>query len=196
MGKPESILFRQIIVIEAFLIIIILSSKSFGNFDIIGFFILSIIGFFFQVILYLIFKKVKISDKKLNIISFLPLFILVIILFSPKNNIEKENQKNHLWSADKKYELEMPINWSYKESANVWKPTIKDREGKVMYVDENSDMLGRFNIYWLWSKDDVWVYESDLGRIFVYILENGIWYKKSYEELPSAKQKEKPEELH
>lgn len=60
----------------------------------------------------------------------------------------------------------------------MWKVTITDPSGNVLYKDDESRMLGNLNVYWGWdSQDRVWVYNSDDGRIWRWELAQTGWRK-------------------
>jgi hypothetical protein len=83
----------------------------------------------------------------------------------------RRNQVQGTPSTSGKYVLRLPIEAQttkpqYK-GTGVWKVTIADSSGTVLYKDENSTMVGTLNVYWGWDDQDrVWVYNSDDGRIW------------------------------
>jgi hypothetical protein len=97
------------------------------------------------------------------------------------------NQTQNLPSPSRKYILNVPIETqlskeSYKGTA-VWKVTITDATGKVLYKDNQSTMLGTLNVYWTWdSKDAVWLYNSDDGWIWRWKLTENGWLKEHLED--------------
>jgi hypothetical protein len=63
----------------------------------------------------------------------------------------------------------------------VWKVTISDQDGKLLYKDENSELVGYLNAYWLWDgQDRVWLYNSDTGQVFFWELSDGEWPKTEW----------------
>lgn len=74
-------------------------------------------------------------------------------------------------SPSGKYVLRVPIEHDTTDpllsDTGVWKVTITDPAGKVLYKDEDSRMVGSLNVYWGWDDQDrVWLYNSDDGRIW------------------------------
>jgi hypothetical protein len=108
------------------------------------------------------------------------LFALALIGCAPP--APRPNQTQGATSPSGKYVLRLPIelqttNPQYK-GTRVWKVTITDTSGKVLYRDDSSEMVGNLNVYWGWdSQDRVWVYNSDDGRIWRWELANGGWKK-------------------
>ncbi len=85
-------------------------------------------------------------------------------------------------SPSGKYFLSVPIEEQTTdpnyEGTKVWKVTISDSEGKVVYKDEDSTMVGNLKIYWGWDQSDrVWVYNSDDGAIWRFEREPNGWKK-------------------
>jgi len=85
-------------------------------------------------------------------------------------------------SPSGKYVLRLPIeaqttNPQYK-GTRVWKVTIADSSGTVLYKDEDSTMVGTLNVYWGWDDQDrAWVYNSDDGRIWRWEFAESGWKK-------------------
>jgi hypothetical protein len=80
------------------------------------------------------------------------------------------SQTQPLASPSGKYVLTLPIEKNTRNPAyatsKVWKVAIHDSAGALEYKDEDSTMVGYLNVYWDWdSKDRVWVYNSDNGKI-------------------------------
>lgn len=60
----------------------------------------------------------------------------------------------------------------------VWKVMISDANGRVVYKDEASEMVGSLRVYWGWDDQDrVWVYNSDDGSIWRWEVTGGEWRK-------------------
>ena len=77
-------------------------------------------------------------------------------------------------SPSGKYLLRLPIE--PQGGIRVWKLTITDRTGKVLYKDDESRMGGRFNVYWGWdAQDRAWLYNSDDGQIWRWELVESAW---------------------
>ncbi|MEM7013664.1 MAG: hypothetical protein AAF585_19505 [Verrucomicrobiota bacterium] len=94
----------------------------------------------------------------------------------------KKNQIQDLPSPSGNYTLRIPIEKNTTDptysGTRVWKVTISDSAGTQEYKDEDSTMVGHLNIYWGWDADDqVWVYNSDDGRITRWTKETGSWVK-------------------
>ena len=109
---------------------------------------------------------------------------LVLIGCSPK--AAPPNQKQGAVSPSGNYILNVPIepqttNPQYKGTP-VWKITIADASGAVLYKDEDSTMVGNLNVYWGWdAKDRAWAYNSDDGRIWRWELAADGWKKNKAE---------------
>jgi len=94
----------------------------------------------------------------------------------------RRNQTQGAASPSGKYVLRMPIelqtsNPTYKGTP-VWKVTITDPNGRVVYKDEASEMVGSLRVYWGWDDQDrVWVYNSDDGSIWRWEVTGGEWRK-------------------
>ncbi len=108
--------------------------------------------------------------------------LMIGLLAACKPLPNKQNQIQNLSSPSGDYTLKIPIeknttNPRYSETG-VWKVTIFDSSGTQEYKDEDSTMVGNLNIYWAWDTDDqVWVYNSDDGRITRWTKETGSWVK-------------------
>ena len=95
------------------------------------------------------------------------------------------NQQQSLISPSGKYVLTVPIerNETNPEYYNtkVWKVTIFDQDGNLLYKDDESEFVGYLNVYWVWgSEDRVWLYNSDTGRVFFWELSDGEWLKTEW----------------
>jgi hypothetical protein len=92
------------------------------------------------------------------------------------------NQQQPLTSPGGSFVLTLPIeenrvNPQY-EGTRVWKVTITDPHGNVVYKDDESEFVGYLNVYWMWDSDDrVWVYSSDTGDVFFWELVDDEWTK-------------------
>ena len=107
-----------------------------------------------------------------------------------------DNQTQRLVSPSGKYVLTLPIEKSrspqYADTP-VWKVTIHDSAGALEYKDDDSTLVGTFNVYWAWDqKDRVWVYNSDNGRISRWEKRNLKW---STAEVAETEKKEAPDSL-
>jgi len=64
------------------------------------------------------------------------------------------------------------------KGTSVWKVTISDTNGRVVYKDDASEMVGSLRVYWGWDDQDrVWVYNSDDGSIWRWEVTGGEWRK-------------------
>lgn len=97
--------------------------------------------------------------------------VLVGALVGCRPPASRRNQKPRTRSPNGKYVLTLPIeaqttNPRYK-GTRVWKVTIADASGTVLYKDEQSTMVGNLNVYWGWDgQNRVWLYNSDDGAIW------------------------------
>lgn len=108
------------------------------------------------------------------------LFGLPLIGCSPA--APRSNQTQGATAPSGKFVLRMPIepqtsNPAYKGTP-VWKVMISDANGRVVYKDEASEMVGSLRVYWGWDDQDrVWVYNSDDGSIWRWEVTGGEWRK-------------------
>ena len=92
------------------------------------------------------------------------------------------NQRQASISSTGKFKLDVKIeqqttNPKYK-GALVWKVCISDRNGKLVYKDEDSEFVANLKIYWGWDdREQVWVYNSDDGKIWRWNLKTDKWRK-------------------
>jgi hypothetical protein len=95
------------------------------------------------------------------------------------------NQIQNVASPSGKYVLSVPIARATYIELNgqqamkpIWRPTIADRGGTVLYADAGSRLLGYYNVYWLWDAEDrAWLYNSDDGCVYFWELKGGQWQK-------------------
>lgn len=90
------------------------------------------------------------------------------------------DQTEPLVSPSGKYVLTLPIEKNTRNpeyaTSKVWKVTIHDSAGVLEYKDEDSTMVGYLNVYWSWdTKDRVWVYNSDNGKVLRWEKQGRIW---------------------
>jgi hypothetical protein len=108
------------------------------------------------------------------------LFVLPFTGCSPV--APRRNQTQGATAPSGKFVLRMPIepqtsNPVYKGTP-VWKVTITDPDGRIVYKDEASEMVGSLRVYWGWDDQDrVWVYNSDDGSIWRWEVTGGEWRK-------------------
>lgn len=109
--------------------------------------------------------------------------VLLVFIFPyviPHQNLP--NQVQNLKSPNEKYVLSIPIerNKNY-HNEYVWTLTIKDEQGKILYQDNESNFLGRFNVYWVWDQANIaWLYNSDDGHVYYWINNNNRWMKSEW----------------
>ena len=109
-------------------------------------------------------------------------FLFAIALIGCAPPAPRPNQTQGATSPSGKYVLRLPIelqttNPQYK-GTRVWKVTITDTNGTVLYKDDASEMVGNLNVYWGWDNQDrVWVYNSDDGKIWRWELADRGWQK-------------------
>ncbi len=89
------------------------------------------------------------------------------------------NQQQPSRSPSGKYVLTVPIDThSTQPGARMWRVTICDAQGKLLYQDAASDFIANLNVYWMWDENDrVWFYSSDTGDVFFWELAGGAWAK-------------------
>lgn len=117
----------------------------------------------------------------------------------------EKNQTQNLPSPSGDFTLRIPIEKNTTDprysGTGVWKVTILSSAGIQEYKDEDSTMVGNLNIYWGWDADDqVWVYNSDDGRITRWTKRTGVWVKHEDQDkagipqdiLPDYARKQKP----
>jgi hypothetical protein len=91
---------------------------------------------------------------------------------------EAENQRQPLVSPSGQYVLTAPIEASPTMQGRVWKVTIADAKGQVLYRDEASEFVGNLNVYWMWDEQErVWLYSSDTGAVYYWELRVEGWVK-------------------
>lgn len=114
---------------------------------------------------------------------------LVVLVLSGCDQANKPlvNHRQPLLSPSGRYVLTVPIeensvNPAYNQT-KVWKITISDTEGRMLYTDEASEFVGYLMVYWLWDREDrVWLYTSDTGDVFYWELDDKGWTKLKWEE--------------
>ncbi len=108
--------------------------------------------------------------------------VLVATLVGCRLPAPPDNQKQKTTSPNGKYVLTLPIeaqttNPKYKDT-RVWKVTIADTSGTVLYKDEQSTMVGNLTVYWGWDDQNrVWLYNSDDGAVWRWELTSEGWKK-------------------
>jgi hypothetical protein len=112
-----------------------------------------------------------------KILSFhVPLILVFIWTLLPSDERQRENQRSPATSPNGAYILEVPIE------QRVWTVKIFDQRHRLLYVDQDSEFLGRFNSYWHWDKNNrVWLYNSDNGEIVFWEVLAGEWRKQRWD---------------
>ncbi len=89
------------------------------------------------------------------------------------------NQQQPSRSPSGKYVLTVPIETSPTQPGpRMWRVTIHDTQGRLLYQDGASDFVGNLNVYWAWDgADRVWLYSSDTGEVFFWELAGDAWGK-------------------
>ncbi len=89
------------------------------------------------------------------------------------------NQQQPSKSPSGRYVLTVPIEaYSTQPGTRMWRVTIHDTQGKLLYQDATSGFVSNLNVYWTWDENDrVWLYSSDTGEVFFWELTGGAWAK-------------------
>lgn len=119
--------------------------------------------------------------------------ILFLIACSPPDNQSGEKrirgqQIQNLKSPNQKYIVKIPIenkeltfgrSEPKKSLTPVWIVSISNSKGEVIYRDEESRMIGTFNVYCGWDQNNrFWLYNSDDGRVWKWTLKEDSWIKE------------------
>ena len=128
-----------------------------------------------QFLLHFVLRRRRIHSVFRVALFFIPTAIVLIIPepLTPPNKVQP------LPSPSRKYVLTVPIecNPNYK-NYKVWKVTISDSNGTVLYKDNESECVGWLNAYWAWDDSDrAWLYNSDDGRVYFWELDGANWNK-------------------
>jgi hypothetical protein len=108
--------------------------------------------------------------------------MLAMTLLGCVTRQRRPNQRQPLPSPSGKYVLTVPIepNPNYHNS-DVWKVTISDANGTVLYKDESSKYVGHLNVYWVWDEADrAWLYNSDDGEVYFWEFDGTNWNKTNW----------------
>ena len=126
---------------------------------------------------------------KITLIS----LILFLIACSPPENQSEEKiirgqQIQNLKSPNQKYLVKIPIenkelrfgrSETKRSLTPVWIVSILNSKGEVIYRDEESRMIGTFNVYWGWDQNNrLWLYNSDNGKVWKWTLKEDTWIKE------------------
>ena len=107
------------------------------------------------------------------------LIFTILIIFCGCAKADKEpDEQEPLVSPSGKYVLTLPIETGEGEYKNtpLWRITISDNSGKMLFKDTESIYIGTLSIYRTWDNEDrVWIYNSDDGRVWYYELSNQEW---------------------
>jgi hypothetical protein len=105
-------------------------------------------------------------------------FVLAVLFISRH---DRPNQKQNLVSPSGEYVLSLPIE------GQRWRVTIRNRKGRIEYVDTSSDFNGALNVYWAWDdQDSVWLYNSDDGQVWCWIKDGRTWKKHTRYEVDGS----------
>ncbi len=111
--------------------------------------------------------------------------LLVFIFGCSQRQPPFPNQQQPLISPSGRYVLTVPIEENRVTpeyyNTSVWKVTISDRDGNLLYMENDSEFVGILNIYWIWDDEDrVWLFNSDTSCIFFWEFVNGEWVKTKW----------------
>jgi len=132
-----------------------------------------------QVVVHFILRRRQISKVLRTVAFFVPTVGLVALALAWPKPAPRPNQVTPQASPSGKYVLTMPIerNPAYR-NLRVWRVTISDAQGKVLYKDDASKFGGGYNAYWAWDEEDrVWFFNSDDGEVYFWELDGGRWVK-------------------
>ena len=124
------------------------------------------------------------SNLGVNMRKLLPMCVIIHAMFifnCTTTRIEKPNQKQGFTSPSGRYVLNVPIEEDSQAQRHYWRVTISDTNGTVLFKDD-APLLGRFNVYWYWDKDDrVWLVNSDNGNTYYWEVDNnGRWQRTQW----------------
>ncbi len=135
-----------------------------------------------QIILHFVLRRKQLSAKaRITLFSLPSIFLMLIFILLPKPP-SLPNQTQDKTSPSGKYVLSVPIKKNTSvprmHGIRVWKVTIKNRDGKIEYVDNDSTFTGLLNVYWFWDDQDrVWLYNSDTSDVYFWRKEGINWMK-------------------
>lgn len=133
-----------------------------------------------QVGIHFMLRRRKVKPAMRVLIFLLPTAAIVAIgVFAPRPPTPP-NQQQGSPSPSGKYVLFVPNNERSENPTyaqlEVWKVTIKDTEGNVLYRHEESDFLSHLSVYWTWDADDrVWLYNTDDGNVHFWESNGEVW---------------------
>jgi hypothetical protein len=174
---PSSLL---LMVIHAVLLFVVLvyncTSALCLMINVYAFVVIESIAVAFQGLLHYFTRKIKWRPIT-KILSFhVPVLIVFILSLVPSTGKQRENQRSPATSPNGLYILEVPIE------NRLWTVKIFDQQHRLLYTDQDSDFLGRFNSYWHWDKNNrVWMYNSDNGEIDYWESQVGKWQKQKWD---------------
>jgi hypothetical protein len=158
-------------------------------FSSVAFLVLESIAVVFQGLLHYFTRNFKWRPIAKILAFYVPVLIVFILSFVPSTGRQRENQRSPVTSPNGLYILEVPIE------NRLWTVKIFDQQHRLLYADQDSDFLGRFNSYWNWDKNNrVWMYNSDNGEIDYWESRAGKWQKQTWNQQDSSL--EPPREMY
>lgn len=132
-----------------------------------------------QFLVHLVLRKRKMHGAFRTALFFVPSVVLVLVALAIPKPPTLPNQVQPMPSPSGKYVLTVPTerNPNYHDH-EVWKVTISDTSGEVLYKDNSSECVGWLNAYWAWDNSDrAWLYNSDDGRVYFWESDGTNWTK-------------------
>ena len=132
-----------------------------------------------QLLLHLALRRCQIQMALRTALFFAPTAALVAIALAIPKPSTPPNKIQPMPSPSGSYILRVPIepNPGY-NGHKVWKVTISDSSGAVLYKDDSSKCVGWLNAYWAWDDSDrAWLYNSDNGRVYFWEFDGTNWIK-------------------
>jgi len=126
----------------------------------------------YHIILWLLTRKRSLAQAVRIPLHLLPVAVIMILSLILPKPPELPNQQSTLVSPSGRYAMDMDMK------GNRWIVSISDRDGKLLYRDNDSNFVGHFNVYWVWdNRDRLWLYNSDDGHIYYWIRTSSAWQK-------------------
>jgi len=142
-----------------------------------------------HLVTFLLIRKWRRSSPFPALLYLLPVLLLCSYSLAGPFSAQQPNQRDPFPSPSGKYVLSMPSDDCY------WHPTISDADGDVLYRDEEG-FPGWFSVYWYWDEQDrAWLYNSDDGKVWVWVREGGQWVKHEHG-VPGGKYYTPPKEVY
>lgn len=109
-------------------------------------------------------RRFRIRAALRTLFYLLPAALLLLGIVAVSNTPQPVNHRSPATSPDGNLILSVPIE------NDLWRVTIRDRKGNVVYRDEPG-FGGLFNVYWIWDRQNrIWLFDSDTS--YVYYWEN------------------------